>query len=180
MGCGQPSFVPIGLLLSELCYFRYFPTWRSSTILNFEKIFDHVTVIVVLTFCCVTNSWKLFHVLSVQTTITAECSVGPLPWQQHHGGHVKNRMGCKRPSWVTVCPLVGELWHFEYFPTWRPSAILNFKNFNYYATAFVGEAGALGGHRRPSSVRPSVCLSVCLSDVSRRNRGIYGHLRQQF
>jgi len=26
--------------------------------------------------------------------------------------------------------LVGELWHFEYFPTWLPSAILNFKNFN--------------------------------------------------
>jgi len=22
-------------------------------------------------------------------------------------------------------PLIGELWHFEYFPTWRPSAILN-------------------------------------------------------
>ena len=32
----------------------------------------------------------------------------------------------------------------------------------YYAPAPVGEAGALGGHRRPSSVRPSVCLSVCL------------------
>ena len=29
----------------------------------------------------------------------------------------------------------------------------------YYAPAPVGEAGALGGHRRPSSVRPSVCLS---------------------
>ena len=26
--------------------------------------------------------------------------------------------------------------------------------------------GALSGHRRPSSVRPSVCLSVCLSDVA--------------
>jgi len=25
---------------------------------------------------------------------------------------------------------VGELWHFQYFPTWRPSAILNFKNCN--------------------------------------------------
>jgi len=23
--------------------------------------------------------------------------------------------------------MVGELWHFEYFPTWRPSAVLNFK-----------------------------------------------------
>jgi len=30
----------------------------------------------------------------------------------------------------TVGQLVGKLWHIEYFPTWRPSAILNFKNFN--------------------------------------------------
>ena len=32
----------------------------------------------------------------------------------------------------------------------------------YYAPAPVGEAGTLGGHRHPSSVRPSVCPSVCL------------------
>jgi len=39
-------------------------------------------------------------------------------------------MGCDHPSRVTVGPLVGELSHFEYFPTWRPSAILTFKNVN--------------------------------------------------
>ena len=38
-------------------------------------------------------------------------------------------MGCDHPSCVPVGPLVGEIWHFEYFPTWPPSAILNFKNF---------------------------------------------------
>jgi len=45
------------------------------------------------------------------------------------------------------------------------SAILKVAIF-YYAPAPVEEAGALGGHRRPSSVRPSVCLSVSLSDVA--------------
>jgi len=39
-------------------------------------------------------------------------------------------MGCDHPSFVTVDQLVGDLWHFEYFPTWRAPAILNFKNFN--------------------------------------------------
>jgi len=33
------------------------------------------------------------------------------------------------------------------------------KRSHYYAPAPVGEAGALGGHRRLSSVCPSVCLS---------------------
>ena len=37
---------------------------------------------------------------------------------------------CDQPSCVTVGQLVGELWHFEYFQTWRPSAILNLKKFN--------------------------------------------------
>jgi len=39
-------------------------------------------------------------------------------------------LGCDHPSCVPVSPLVGELWHFEYFQTWQPSAILNFKNLN--------------------------------------------------
>jgi len=82
---------------------------------------------VVLTCCCVPNFIEIgSHVRNVQ------CAVGrqrPLPRQPHRGGHVRNVMGCEHPSFVTVGPLVGELWHFEYFPTWRPCAILNFKNF---------------------------------------------------
>jgi len=39
------------------------------------------------------------------------------------------------------------------------TVILQGKCSSCYAPAPVGEAGALGGHRRPSSVRPSVCLS---------------------
>jgi len=42
-------------------------------------------------------------------------------------------MGCYQPCCVPVGPLVGELWHFECFRTWRPSAILNFKNFNIWS-----------------------------------------------
>ena len=48
----------------------------------------------------------------------------------HHGGHVGHMMGRDHPSCVSVGPLVGELWHLEYFPTWRPSAILNYKKNN--------------------------------------------------
>ena len=45
-----------------------------------------------------------------------------------------------------------------------------------YAPVPVGEAGALGGHRRPSSVRPSVRLSVRLmsrtSALTRKPKGL--------
>jgi len=46
----------------------------------------------------------------------------------------------------------------------------------YYAPAPVGEAGALSGHRRPSSVRPSVRPPVCLmsrtSALTRKPKGL--------
>ena len=57
----------------------------------------------------------------------------PLPRQPNRGGHVGDMMGCDHPSCVSVGPLVGEIWHFEYVPTWPPSAILNFKNFNIWS-----------------------------------------------
>ena len=44
-----------------------------------------------------------------------------------HGGHVENIIRCDHPSCIPVGPFVSELWHFKYFPTWRPSAILNLK-----------------------------------------------------
>jgi len=50
----------------------------------------------------------------------------PLPWQPYHGGHVGNMMGCHQPSFVEIGPLGGKLWHFQYFATWRPSAIFEF------------------------------------------------------
>ena len=104
-------------------------------------IFDHATVIEVLICCCVPNFIRIGSRVWPQTPITAECSMRrcqaiavarqqPLPWQPHHGGHVGNLMDCDHPSFVPIGPLGGELWHFQYFPTWRPSAIWNFKNFN--------------------------------------------------
>jgi len=64
---------------------------------------------------------------------SVQCAVArlrPSPWQPHHSRHVGHMMGCDHLSCVPVGPLVGELCHLEYFPTWRPSAILNFKHFN--------------------------------------------------
>ena len=45
----------------------------------------------------------------------------------------ENMIGCDHTSCVPVGPLAGELWHFKYCPTWWPSAILNFKNFNIWS-----------------------------------------------
>jgi len=32
-----------------------------------------------------------------------------LPWQMHHGGHVRNVIGCDHPSFIQIGPLIGEL-----------------------------------------------------------------------
>jgi len=56
----------------------------------------------------------------------------PLPWQPHHGGRVRGMMGCNHASCVPVGLLVGDSIS-NTFPTWRRSAILNFKNFNIWS-----------------------------------------------
>ena len=43
---------------------------------------------------------------------------------------------------------------------------------SYYAPDPVGKAGALGGHRRLSSVRPSVCLMSRTSALTRKPKGL--------
>jgi len=80
-------------------------------------------------------SSKLVHPFGFQTPIllnvqSAVARQRPLPWQPRFGGHVANVMGCDQPSFVPIGPLQSELWYFQYFPIWRPSATLNFKNFN--------------------------------------------------
>ena len=94
-------------------------------------IFDHVLSLLSEFAVVYQISSKLVHAFGLQTPITddVQCAVArqrPSPWQPQHGGHVGNMMGCDQPSCIPVGSLVGELWHFEYFPTWRPSAILNF------------------------------------------------------
>ena len=60
MGCDDPSFVPISPLVGELWHFQYIRTWQPSAILYFKFFYiDHVTVIVVLTCCCVPNFIKI-------------------------------------------------------------------------------------------------------------------------
>ena len=49
-------------------------------------------------------------------------------WRKCRGHVSPTPNSCPRhPICVPVGPMVGELWHFEYFPTWRPSAIFNLK-----------------------------------------------------
>jgi len=120
-----PKLRPSGPFAGELWHFEYFPTTTVRQLL----IFDHMTVIVVLT--CIPNFIKIGS--RVRPPDAHNCRMfnaplqRPLPWQLHHRGHVRHMMGCDHPSCVRVGPLVGKLWHLEYFPTWRPSAILNFK-----------------------------------------------------
>jgi len=56
--------------------------------------------------------------------------------QPHHGGHIEDMMVCDHPSFVKIVILViGELWHFQLFPTWRTFAILNW---NFVILDYVG------------------------------------------
>jgi len=91
------------------CYFVSFEHSVSLQVLHSHIVTDLAS-----------SSWGEFEVLG--GGIPPKCA-----WIKHCVGDM---MGCDHPICVPVGPLVGELWHFEYFPTWRPSAILNFKNFN--------------------------------------------------
>ena len=94
-------------------------------------IFDHVTVILVRICCCVPNFIKI--VLRVRPPDAHNYWESGAVLQGHFGGHVGNVIKCDQPSFVSIGPLLGELWYFQYFPTQRPSAILNFKNFNIWS-----------------------------------------------
>jgi len=96
-------------------------------------IFDHATVIVVRICCCTPKFIKIGSRVRPLDAHNCWMFSAPLPWQPHYGGHVGNVMGCDQPVFVPIGPLLGELWYFQYFPTWRPSAILNFKNFNTWS-----------------------------------------------
>jgi len=133
MGCDHPSCVPVGLLAGELWHFEYFPT-TTVRLLNFKNwlwslLFEFAVVYQI--------SSKLVHAFGLRRPqlLNVQCVVArqrPLPGQPHYGGHVGNVMGCDQPRFVPIGALLSELWYFQYFPTWRPSAILNFKNFNIW------------------------------------------------
>jgi len=137
MGCDHPSCVPVGPLVGETWHFEYFQTWRPSAILNFKNfnIWSHdcrcgPNLLLHTKFH---QNWFMHSAYRRPWLQNVQCAVARqrlLPWQPHHGGHIGLMMGCDHPSCVPVGPLVGKLWHLEYFPTWWPSAILNFKNSN--------------------------------------------------
>jgi len=153
-----PELRPSRSIGSELWHFQYFPTWQPSAILNFKNFniwscdchwghnlllctkFQLQTPITAeyTMRCAVARQrplpWQPHHGGHVGNMMGCDhpsCAVARqrlLPWQPQHGGHVEYMMGCAHPSCVPVGQLVGEIWHFKYFPTRRPSAILNFEN----------------------------------------------------
>jgi len=55
IGCDHQSCVPVGSFAGDLWHFEYFPTTTVRQLL----IFDHMTVIAVLTCCCIPNFIKI-------------------------------------------------------------------------------------------------------------------------
>ena len=104
-------------------------------------IFHLMTVIAVLSCCCIPNSIKISSRVWPPNAHNCWMSRAPLLGNDRcHGnpilgGHVRNMMGCDQPSFV-IGPLLGELWYVQYFPTWWPSALLNFKNFNIWSRGY--------------------------------------------
>ena len=133
----SPKLRPSWSIWGELWHFEYFPTTTVRQLL----IFDDMTVTVVRIFCCIPNFIKIGSrvsrrppLLNVHSAVARPVArQRPLPWQPYFGGRVGNVMGCDQPSFVTIIQLLGELWYFQCFTTWRPSALLNFKNFNIWS-----------------------------------------------
>ena len=117
IGCDHPSCVPVGRLVGELWHFEYIS--NMAAVRHLKKLtFDLVTVIAVLSCCCIPNFIKIGSRVrppDVHNCRMFNAKQQQLPWQPHHGGHVGHMMGCDHPICVPVGPLVGELWHFEYF-----------------------------------------------------------------
>jgi len=158
LGRDHPRVVPIGPIVRGVIAFPILGTWWNATtkvasqsvhlqasygISNtFQQrpsafwilkilIFNLMTVIVVLTCCCIPNFIKIGS--RVRPPDPNDCIMFNAPLLGNgrcHGNRIVHMIGCDHPSCVPVGPLVDELCHLEYFPTWRPSAILNFKNFN--------------------------------------------------
>ena len=99
---------------------------------NMAAIFDHVTLIGFLICCSIPNFIKIGSRVRPADAHTCYIFNAQLLGNRRlHGnritaGHVGDMMGCDHPSFVQIGPLAVELWHFQYFPTWRLSAILNF------------------------------------------------------
>jgi len=86
--------------------------------------------VTVLICCCVQNFIKIGSI--VQPPDAHNCWMFNAQLLGNGRCHGNCMMGCDHPSFIPIGPLTGELWHFQYFPTWRPSAILNYIFFIFH------------------------------------------------
>ena len=92
-------------------------------------IFDHVTVIVVRICCCIPNFIKIgsrFRPPDAHNCRMSDAvAMATTSWRtcQEHDGMWPPKLRQSRS--------IGR--HLKYFPTWRPSAIFNFKKFNIWS-----------------------------------------------
>jgi len=97
-----------------------------------------MTVILVLICCCVPNFIEIgSRVRGVQPPDAHKSWMFNAPFLGNGCCHGNRIMADTSETWWDAATFhlnrsIGELWHFQYFPTWRPSAILSFKNFNIY------------------------------------------------
>ena len=127
------------LFFYQILYF-FVPQWHSHP--SFMKIVDVFLI-------CTHDKTRMSIVrLAVTTKYQGNCLAAEVLLKRDHPrvvpigpivrgvsiSNIGNMMGCYQPGFVPIGPLLGELWYFQYFSTWRPSDILNFKNFKYLIT----------------------------------------------
>jgi len=155
LGRDYPRVVPIGPIVRGVIAFPILGTWWDATtevvsqslylqasygISNTLQQRPSANFLYLLTWLSLLSDWftrsasRRPSLLNVQSVVARPVvRQQPFPWQPHFGGHVGNVMGCDQPSFVPIGQLLGDLWYLQYFPTWRPSALLNFKNFNIWS-----------------------------------------------
>jgi len=141
MWCDKPSFVQIGPLVGNYDISNIFqhggrpPSWILKIL-----IFRLLILIDVQICCCLPNFIKIGS--PVRSPDAYNCWMFDVPLlgnSRYHGNRIMTYiiigdvMRCDHPIFVQIGPSIGKLWHLQYFTTWRPSAILNFKNFNIYS-----------------------------------------------
>jgi len=135
-GMRPPTFRPNRSIGRRVMAFPLFSNMATVRHFEFKKklIFVHVTVILVLICCFVPNSLKICSRIRPPHGHDYRMFNAPLLGNRRcHGNRIIADMSgtwwdaTTQVSSHPVGPLVGELWHFQYFPTWRPSVILEFK-----------------------------------------------------
>jgi len=115
--------------------FFFVPQWHShQSFIKIADVFDLYTPQNQNVHCAVSSNDQIPRKRFCSRGVTWTRPPKSSPNRSHHKiysiSNIGNMTGCDHPSCVPVSPLVGELWYFDDFTTWRPSAIFNFKYFN--------------------------------------------------